>query len=54
MESKDLSFLELTASIDIASLHPGGKKATETLLERLDVRADDYVLDVLARIQMSL
>lgn len=43
MDSKDLSFLELTASVDIASPHPGVKKATETLLDRLDVRPDDYV-----------
>jgi ubiquinone/menaquinone biosynthesis C-methylase UbiE len=46
LNSSEPSFLELVASLDIASLHPGGRKATKTLLDRLEVAADDQVLDV--------
>jgi ubiquinone/menaquinone biosynthesis C-methylase UbiE len=46
MSSSEPSFLELVASLDIASLHPGGRKATKELLDRLGIVADDYVLDV--------
>lgn len=42
----NMSFLELAASLDIASLHPGGRKATKHLLDHLGIRRDDSVLDV--------
>ena len=45
-DASDLSFLELAASLDIASLHPGGRKAARHLLERLEIGSGDYVLDV--------
>jgi len=46
LNSHEVSFLELVASLDIASLHPGGRKATKTLLDSLEVVADDKLLDV--------
>jgi len=46
MNKSEPSFLELVASLEIASLHPGGRKATKELLERLQIAEDDHVLDV--------
>ncbi|MBI2185425.1 MAG: class I SAM-dependent methyltransferase [Thaumarchaeota archaeon] len=45
-DSSRLSYLEFMASLDLASLHPGGRKAKEELLSHLNIDSADTVLDV--------